>query len=130
MLPFTHPPPLSLSKRKYQHNYTYSKLSLSHTFSLTHTYTLILKVPKEAVEEMIKEVDIDNNGGIDFDEFVFIMTDGAGIPVSESEMMDQETQLKKSKSKDTVDEEAQQHARAMYLSSHIRKAWKGEARNK
>lgn len=83
---------------------------------------------------MIKEVDIDSSGEIDFDEFVFIMTDGQGIPESESQR-DMEANegdkelLHKMKSQETANQEAADQARAMLLASHIRKAWKGESRN-
>jgi len=91
-----------------------------------------VNLPKSAVEEMMKEVDVDNNGGLDFEEFVFIMTDGEGLPETSSSSEDNMTSSmsRTSFNNNMINKEAELQARAMFVSSHIRKAWIGEARNK
>jgi hypothetical protein len=87
---------------------------------------------------MMKEVDIDNNGTLDFEEFVSVMTDGEGFEEEEEEEEDlvalqrrkSSFSLMSSPSVAEKEAEVEEQAKALILCNHIRKAWNGEARNK
>jgi uncharacterized protein YegL len=75
-------------------------------------------VSVQLAEEMIKEADVDNKGGLDFKAFVHVMTDGKGT--------DQALKPRRRMSL----EEHEQHQKSMKLSMYIRRAWRGEVNKK
>mmetsp|Transcript_28177 Transcript_28177/g.33391 ORF Transcript_28177/g.33391 Transcript_28177/m.33391 type:complete len:1260 (+) Transcript_28177:99-3878(+) len=113
-------------------------------FELKHAMNLMgVDVSIDIVKEIMNDVDKDKNGGLDFHEFLCIMTEGQD-PLSEDEIMKgppitkqkslnfkPPPPLKKSLSEFELQEKArleeeEASLQSMKLAAHIRKAWRGE----